>query len=98
MHYPRMSLIEELCHRQQVVEAQAVGLLPGLFTLLVAAAGDDAVPGALLAVVTPDGDLQNADAYFVCWFRHDVGLLLLGFRLRSSGPYGSDQTDALAGL
>ena len=78
-------------------ETGDAGFLPGVVALLVAAAGRDAVPGAFVAGIAPDGGLQDADADFVCWFGHDGSLLLLGFRPRSSGPYGSDQTDAEPG-
>ena len=67
VHDPGVSQVEQLGHREQVVEAEAVGFLPGLVALLVAAAGRDAVPVALLAVIAPDGDLQDADADFVLW-------------------------------
>src|SRR5581483_3000503 len=66
MHDPRVCVVKQLGHRQQVVETQAVGFLPGLIALLVAAAWDDAVPVALFTVVPPDGDLQDADSEFVC--------------------------------
>src|SRR5581483_10925583 len=78
VHDPGVGQVEQLGHRQQVVEAQAVGFLPAVVALLVAAGGIDAVPVALVAVVAPDGDLQDADADLVCGFRHD-DLLLLEF-------------------
>src|SRR5271155_176729 len=67
VHDPAMGQVEQLGHRQQVVEAEAVGFLPGIVALLVAAGGNDAVPVASLAVVSPDRDLQGSDADFVCW-------------------------------
>ena len=66
VHDPGVGQVEQLGHRQQVVEAEAVGLPPSVF-LLVAAAGNDAVPVALLAVIAPNRYLQNAAADFVCW-------------------------------
>src|ERR1700722_19644653 len=96
VHDPGVGQVEELGHRQQVVEAQAVGFLPGLIALLVAAGGIDAVPVALYAVTAPDGDLQDAHADFVCGFRHD-DLLLLSCRHRSSGPYGTPKEPASDG-
>ena len=66
-HDPGVGLVEQLGHSEQVVEAEAVGFFPGII-LLVAAAGNDAVPGAFVALVLPDCDLENSDADFVCWF------------------------------
>src|SRR5579871_4154406 len=66
VHDPGVRQVEQLGHRQQIVEAEAVAFLPGILALLVAAAGNDAVPVALVAVVAPDGDLQDADADSVC--------------------------------
>src|SRR5258708_5978629 len=66
VHDPGVGQVEQLGHRQQVVETEAVGLLPG-FSLPVAASGNDAVPVALVAVVSPDRDLQSAATDFVCW-------------------------------
>src|SRR5579862_9500112 len=80
-----MGEVEQLGHRQQVVRIEAVGLLPAILALLVAAAGDDAVPGAFLAGIAPDGDLQNAEADLVCWFRHGGGLLHLVSGLANRG-------------
>src|SRR6266480_1473408 len=67
---PGVGLVQQLGHREQVVEAEAVGLPPGVVALLVAAGGVHAVPGALLAGVAPDGDLQGAAADLVCRFGH----------------------------
>src|SRR5437868_10018615 len=47
--YKAMSLVEQLGHREQVVEAEAFGFLPHVIALLVAAGGNDAVPVALFA-------------------------------------------------
>ena len=63
---PSVGEVKQLAHRQQVIDAKAVGLFPGIL-LLVAAVGNDAVPVAPLACVSPDGDLQNADSDSVCW-------------------------------
>ena len=62
---PGVGLVKQLGHRQQVVEVEAVGFSPGVIALLVAAAGSDAVPGAFLAGIAPNGDLQDADADFL---------------------------------
>lgn len=67
VHDPGVGQVEQLGHRQQIVGAEAVGLFPGVITLLVAASGIDAVPVALFTVISPDRDLQDADADFVCW-------------------------------
>src|SRR5262249_10909513 len=75
VHYPAVSLVKQLGHREQVVEAEAFGFLPDVIALLVTAGGNDAVPVALFAGVPPDGDLQDAAANFECWFRHDDLLL-----------------------
>src|SRR5205814_774865 len=74
---PGVGLVKQLGHGQQIVEAQTVGFLPSVVhALLVAAAGNDAVPAALVAMVAPDRDLQDADADLVCGFRHNDLLLL----------------------
>jgi hypothetical protein len=57
VHDPGVSQVEQFAHREQVVETEAIGLIPGI-ALLVAAAGYDAVPVALLAWISPDRDLQ----------------------------------------
>jgi hypothetical protein len=66
VHDPGVSQVEQFGHRQEIVEAKAVGLLPGVF-LLVAAAGYDAVPVAPFAVVSPDRDLQCTNSDFMGW-------------------------------
>ena len=67
VHDPGVGQVEQLGHREQVVGTQTVGFLPLVIALLVAAGGDDAVPVALLAVIPPDGDLQDAVADFVLY-------------------------------
>src|SRR5271154_4313028 len=96
VHDPGVSEVEQFCHRQQVVRIEAVGFLPGVLALLIAAAGSDAVPGAFVAAIAPDGDLQDAVADLVCWIRHDVSLLLL-VSGPTPGPYGNRTEAALAG-
>lgn len=66
VHDPGVGEVEQLGHREQVVEAEAVGFLPGIVAVLVAAAWNDAVPVALLAAIAPDRGLQDADANLVC--------------------------------
>lgn len=63
---PGMGLVEQLDHRQDVVEAEGIGFSPAIVALLVAAARGDAVPNAAFAAVAPDRDLQDADADLVC--------------------------------
>src|SRR5271168_2261800 len=92
VHDPGVGEVEQLGHREQVVEIQAVGFLPGVLALLIAAAGGDAVPGTLVAAIASDGGLQDAVADFVCWIRHDVSLLLL-VSGPTPGPYGNRPED-----
>ena len=64
VHDPGMGEVEQFGRGQQVVLAEGVGFSPALIDL-VAAGEIDRVPGALLAVIAPDGDLQDAIADFV---------------------------------
>src|SRR4051794_38764242 len=64
---PGVGFAKQLGHRQQVVGIEAVGLLPGLVALAVAAGRVRRVVGASLADVAPYDDLQDSVADFVCW-------------------------------
>src|SRR5579872_5873235 len=57
LHDPGMCKVEQFGHRQQVVEAETVSLLPGI-VLLVTARWDDRIPVAVVAVISPDRHLQ----------------------------------------
>jgi hypothetical protein len=69
VHYPGVGHVQQLSHRQQVVEGEAVGFLPA-FLLLVASAGVHAVPVAFGTLISPDRDLEIADADFVSGLSH----------------------------
>src|SRR5271166_291632 len=93
---PGMRLVEQLGHGQQVVETEAVGLLPDIVALLVAAARVDAVPGAFLAAVPPDRDREVAEAYLVCRLvshGYAPSRCVLG---PTQGPYGTPEEPASA--
>ena len=66
VHDPGVGEVEQFAHRQQVIEAKAVGFFPVVIEL-EAAAGNDAVPVAPFTAISPDGDLQDADTDSVCW-------------------------------
>src|SRR6516162_6285404 len=60
--------VEQLPHHRQVVGAEAIRLFP-LLALLVGAGYGDAVKGAFLAVVAPDGRFKCSRTNFVNRFR-----------------------------
>lgn len=74
---PGVGHIEQLGQDEQVVLAEAVGLLPFL-ALLVTPRGGDRVLRPLLAVILPDGEFHSAGPDLVDG---------LGFRLVSHGDF-----------
>jgi len=86
---PGVRLAEQFGHRQQVVRIQAVGVLPSLIAILVAAARGHSVIVALVGGVPPDRHLKYAVADFVCEFGHGISFLI---RIASLRPWDSDRT------
>ena len=86
MHDPCVCQFEQLGHRQQIVCVEAVGFPPGVVALLVAPAGDDAVPGSFVDVFRQIVTCRTPRR-ILCAGGDICVLLLFTFPASTTGPY-----------